>query len=87
CSALAAPPPRPAALQALDDALPGTLINDPTKLDWPVFGGGSAQAVKSPDAPGGGALQVNVPRAGANIYDVGTFAPIDAPISAGQRVT
>lgn len=87
CSALAAPPPRPAALQALDDALPGTLINDPTKLDWPVFGGASAKAVKSPEAPGGGALQVNVLRAGANIYDVGTFAPIDAPISAGQRVT
>ena len=84
---LAAPPPRPAALQALDDALPGTLINDPTKLDWPVFGGAAAKAVKYPDAPGGAALQVNVPRVGAHIYDVGTNAPIEAAISAGQRVT
>ena len=84
---LAAPAPRSPALQALDDALPGTLINDPTKLDWPVFGGGAAKAVKSADAPGGGALQVNVPRAGSNIYDVGVNAPILAPISAGQRVT
>lgn len=84
---LAAPAQRSPALQALDDALPGKLINDPTKLDWPVFGGAAAKAVKSADAPGGGALQINVPRAGNNIYDIGVNAPIDAPISAGQRVT
>jgi hypothetical protein len=26
-----------AELQALDDALPGSLINDPTRLDWQIF--------------------------------------------------
>jgi hypothetical protein len=29
-----------AALEALDDGLPGTLINNPTRLDWPIFGPG-----------------------------------------------
>lgn len=32
-----------AELQALDDALPGTLINDPTRLDWQIFGAGQTQ--------------------------------------------
>ncbi|MCX7283544.1 MAG: hypothetical protein NTX28_05770 [Novosphingobium sp.] len=79
---------RPPALQALDDALPGNLINDPTDLAWPVFGPGAAsKPVKTPEAPGGGALQVKTARRGAEIYEVGANAPISAAIKAGQRIT
>ncbi len=75
-------------LQALDDALPGTLINDPSRLDWAVFGPGvSSKAIKGSAAPGGGALQITVPKKGATIYEIGTNAPITAAIQPGQRIT
>jgi hypothetical protein len=72
-------------LQALDDALPGTLINDPTRLDWTVFGQGAAsKPVKGDTIPGGkAALQVTVPKAGATLYEIGTNAPITAAIKPG----
>ena len=85
--ALAATQPTP-ELQALDDALPGNLINDPSRLDWPVFGEGAAsKAVKGSEAPGGGALQVKTPKRGATLYEIGVNAPISAAIKAGQRIT
>jgi hypothetical protein len=72
-------------LQALDDALPGTLINDPTQLDWTVFGPGAAsKPIKGETIPGGkAALQVSVPKAGATLYEIGTNAPITAAIKPG----
>jgi hypothetical protein len=75
-------------LQALDDALPGTLINDPSKLDWAVFGPGEGhKAIKGPDIPGGGgALQFTIPKAGATLYEIGTNAPISAAIKPGQQI-
>jgi endoglucanase len=78
-----------AALQALDDATPGTLINDPSRLDWTVFGNGqSSKLVKSATIPGGGAaLQVTTPRTGNTLYEVGANAPIDTAIKAGTDVT
>lgn len=81
---LAAGQPTP-ALQALDDALPGTLINDPTRLDWAVFGpGATSKPVKDASIPGGqAALQVAVPKAGATLYEIGTNAPITAAIAPG----
>lgn len=77
-----------AELQALDDALPGTLINDPSKLDWAIFGPGvSTKAVRGSDIPGGGgAMQITSPKAAPNIYDIGANAPISAPIRSGQRI-
>ena len=43
-----------AELQALDDALPGTLINDPTRLDWQIFGADqTSKPVKGENIPGG----------------------------------
>ena len=76
-------------LQMLDDATPGTLINDPTRLDWAIFGmGQTSKVVKSPEIPGGGAaLQITIPRAGATLYENGTNAPIDSVIKAGTDVT
>jgi hypothetical protein len=75
-------------LQALDDALPGNLINDPTRLDWAVFGQGAAsKAIKGTTAPGGGALQITTPKKGASLYEIGTNAPIAREIRPGQRIT
>jgi hypothetical protein len=75
-------------LQALDDALPGTLINDPSRMDWDVFGPGqSHKPVKGADIPGGGAaLQVTVPKAGQTLYEIGSNAPITAAILPGQQI-
>lgn len=76
-------------LQMLDDATPGTLINDPTRLDWAIFGmGQTSKNLQSPDIPGGGAaLQITIPRAGATLYEIGANAPIDGVIKAGTDVT
>jgi hypothetical protein len=75
-------------LQALDDALPGNLINDPSKLDWPIFGPGVAsKAIKDPAIPGGGgAIQISSPKKSANIYDIGANAPILTAIKQGQKI-
>jgi hypothetical protein len=69
-------------LQALDDALPGTLINDPTRLDWDVFGTGAAsKAIKGDTIPGGkAALQVTIASPGATLYAIGANVPITAAI-------
>lgn len=75
-----------AALQALDNALPGTLINDPGALDWSTFGATmKSKIVRSPDIPGGGAaLQFAVQRAGANAYDAGANVPIRSAVARGR---
>jgi endoglucanase len=76
-------------LQALDDATPGTLINDPSRLDWDVYGKDqSSKAIKSSSIPGGGAaIQINVAHPGATVYEVGTNAPITAAIAKSSDVT
>jgi hypothetical protein len=74
-------------LQALDDALPGTLINDPSRLDWTVFGAGeSHKPVKGVAAPGGGALQITVPKAGNTLYEIGANAPLSGDIKKGSPI-
>lgn len=77
-----------AELQALDDALPGELINDPTRLDWALFGAGlTSKPVKSDNIPGAkAALQISVPKAGATLYETGANAPITTGIKAGTDV-
>jgi hypothetical protein len=75
-------------LQALDDALPGTLINDPTRLDWDLFGPGvTSKPVKGQDIPGGkAALQITVPKAGATLYEIGANVPITAAVKSGSDI-
>jgi hypothetical protein len=77
-----------AELQALDDALPGSLINDPTRLDWQIFGTGqTSKPVKGEDIPGGkAALQITVPKAGATLFEIGANAPITTSIKAGTDI-
>ena len=76
-------------LQALDDALPGTLINDPSRMDWSFYGAEQkTRNVQDASIPGGGAaVRVEVPRAGANIYDSGANVPIRRGIAVGRNVT
>lgn len=78
-----------AELQALDDALPGTLINDPSRMDWSFYGAEQkTKNVQDASIPGGGAaVRVEVPRAGANIYDSGANVPIRRGIAVGRDVT
>jgi hypothetical protein len=86
--AAAAQQPTP-ELQALDDATLGTLINDPSALDWSIFGTGqTSKTVQSPEIPGGGAaLQIAIPRAGKTLYEIGANAPITAAIKNGTDIT
>ncbi|WP_262408209.1 glycoside hydrolase family 5 protein [Sphingopyxis sp. OPL5] len=67
-----------AELQALDDSLPGTLINDPSALDWSTFGTiMKSKIVKSADIPGGGAaMQFTLQSLGVAAYDAGANVPI-----------
>lgn len=83
----AAPPSLPAGerqptpeLQQLDDSLPGTLINDPSALDWSTFGTiMKSKIVRSPDIPGGGAaMQFALQSLGRVPYDAGANVPIRA---------
>ena len=77
-----------AELQALDDALPGTLINDPTRLDWQIFGAGQTnKPVKGENIPGGkAAIQFSIAKAGAALFEVGANAPITPGIKSGTDV-
>lgn len=77
-----------AELQALDDALPGTLINDPTRLDWEIFGADqTSKPVKGEDIPGGkAATQITISKAGATLFEAGANAPITAGIKSGTDV-
>ncbi len=71
-------------LQALDDSLPGTLINDPAALNWSTFGAiMKAKIVKSADIPGGGAaMQFTLQSLGIAPYDAGANVPIRTALSA-----
>ncbi len=98
-AAQAAPAPQPAPqsapkaaaekqptpeLQALDDSLPGVLINDPAALNWSMYGTTmSTKIVKSANIPGGGAaVQFKVTTLGVNAYDAGANVPIRTPLKA-----
>lgn len=73
-------------LQALDDSLPGTLINDPASLEWATFGGiMQSRVVKSSDIPGGGAaVQFVLKQLGVTAYDAGANVTLRAGLSRGE---
>lgn len=78
-----------AELRALDAQLPGKLINDPTRIDWEVYGNEvSSDPVIDKSIPGGGAaLRVDIRRADAYIYTAGLNIPLTDSISGGDQVT
>lgn len=77
-----------AALAALQAQLPGKLMNDPTVLDWTVYGRGQKnKRVKTPGVGGGVALQVSSPAASAAAHDIGVNVPLKAGFTPGQAIT
>jgi hypothetical protein len=77
-----------AVLQAIDDALPGTLINDPTVVDWVVYGNSKKpKQVAAPETPGQYAMQLKVVKKGAQKYDMGVNVPIRTGIESGNMIT
>jgi hypothetical protein len=77
-----------AALQALDDALPGTLINDPSNMDWTLYGqGGQSRQVRARNVPGGLAYQVQSAVAAVTTYEMGFNIPLTANVRVGEDIT
>ncbi|MFZ9396431.1 MAG: hypothetical protein ACO25F_10280 [Erythrobacter sp.] len=76
-------------LEALDAQLPGTLVNDPSRLDWETYGGDSEVApVVDPAIPGGGAaLRIRVKRAAEFIYVAGANVPLTKTVKRGDTIT
>lgn len=93
-----APPPPPAAnaapvptgaLGELQKQLPGRLINDPTRIDWPTQGSSiKVRALQDGSIPGGGAARrYSVPGKLPNAWEAQTVVPLTAAIAKGQTVT
>ena len=76
-------------LQALDEKLPGTLINDPTAIDWPAIGTGfKSRAFAEEGLPGGGAArEFAIAKAGPQPYAIQAFVPLLSNIEKGETVT
>ncbi|NJM51674.1 MAG: hypothetical protein HC843_13070 [Sphingomonadales bacterium] len=83
---IAAPHSNP-VLQAIDDAFPGDLINDPTVIDWVFYGNSKkAKQVEAPETPGKYAMQMQVAKKGANKYDIGLNVPLMSDIVSGHVI-
>ncbi|MDA0819272.1 MAG: hypothetical protein O3C52_01760 [Proteobacteria bacterium] len=73
----------------LDAQLPGTLVNDPTRLDWESYGSDLERSVVQDEAiPGGGvAVRFDIKRADEFIYAAGTNVPLTKPVRRGDTIT
>lgn len=78
-----------AAIRALDDQLPGDLVNDPSRIDWQSYGPDlEASSVVDASIPGGGAARrFEVKRASERIYTAGTNIPLIENVGRGDVVT
>ena len=77
-----------AYLAALEDSLPGTLMNNPLVPDLQVNGKGySGKNVKDDTVVGGAAYRVRIKQAHTNNYDVSVAAPLTHGIEAGHAVS
>ena len=76
-------------LKALDESLPGALINDPTGIDWPAIGAGyKSRAFAEPGIPGGGAArEFTIPKAGNQPFAIQAFVPLLGNVEKGETVT
>jgi hypothetical protein len=76
-------------LQALDAKLPGTLVSDPTRLDWATQGAGfKSKGIQDPAIPGGGAaVQFEIPKSGPQLYSIQAFVPLLGKIVEGKTYT
>ena len=78
-----------AALKALDEQLPGDLVNDPSRIDWQSYGSDlEASAIVDESIPGGGAARrFEIKRAAEFIYTSGTNVPLTKKVSRGDQIT
>lgn len=75
------------ARQQIDDALPGTLANDPLSFQWETWGPRlRARQMDTPNIPGGTSVKVEIKKAAPNKWDVGINVPIVKNIAAGEKV-
>lgn len=78
-----------AALAQLAAQLPGTLINDPTSLDWARQGDGmKAKTIVDANIPGGGAAtDYDVLAPGPDPWSQQVYVPLTGDIAKGDVVT
>lgn len=76
-----------AYLAALEEQLPGTLINNPIEISLQTFGDDYKAKVVKADVDGGAAYQVRVKSAKANPWDVSVTGPLTGDVSEGDTVT
>lgn len=74
-------------LAELRRQLPGTLINDPSRIDWSYNGAVKVQVVQDPAIVGGAARRYSIATKPANAWDAQTMVPLTATIAKGQTVT
>ncbi len=76
-------------LAELDSQLPGTLVNDPSRLDWESYGTDIERSTIVDDSiPGGGAaIRFEVKRADEFIYAAGTNVPLTKSVRRGDTIT
>jgi len=78
-----------AELQALDEQLPGKLINDPTRLDWATQGEDfKSKGFAEDGIPGGGAArEFDIRKAGPQPYTIQAYVPLLSNVARGQTLT
>ena len=77
----------PPVLSALDGELPGWLINDPSSLDWAVYGDRvQVKPVQDETIPGGGAALRLTSRKAGDPWSAGVNVPLIADIEEGRPV-
>lgn len=76
-------------LQALDEQLPGTLFNDPRRLDWETQGENfSSKGIADEAIPGGGAArEFAVSKAGPQPYSIQAYIPLLGDVARGDTLT
>ncbi|WP_284125559.1 hypothetical protein [Parerythrobacter aestuarii] len=76
-------------LKALEEQLPGRLVNDPSRIDWDSYGPEfHAESIVDESIPGGGAARrFHVKQASEFIYAAGTNIPLIRNVKRGDTVT
>lgn len=76
-------------LQALDEQLPGKLVNDPTRLDWATQGEDfKSKGFAEDGIPGGGAArEFDIRKAGPQPYAIQAYVPLLSDVARGQTLT
>lgn len=76
-----------AYLAALEEQLPGTLMNNPIEISLQTFGTDYSAKVVKADIDGEAAYQVRVKSARPRPWDVSVTGPLTAGVSEGDTVT